>query len=344
MAKKKAKPITGTVKDPDNKLIVQKSKPLFALWRSDFTLAEFKILDLYLSRINSHKPDERMVIFEKGELEALLERKKINTEDLKDRVKHLMQPIFIPNDQSGFKGVALFEEADCQQDEKTGLWRVSLECTRKAMKYFFNVDEIGYLRYKLRSITNITSRYTYVLFTYLEANRFRKSWDVSLDELREILSCETDALYKEYKFFNQRILKRCQKELHEKTECRFTYAPIRKGRNVTAIHFVVETLPDIMPKKEIEGQMSFNDFDASEDPLAIYIEALPSDLTREEVDALRALASPLIGYDPLSALPPECHLANYLRQKVALMEASKTKKKYKYAYLKAMIEKDLSKE
>ena len=50
---------------------VQKSKPLFSLWKSDLTLAEFKILDTYLSRINSHNPEQRDVIFEKGELEKL---------------------------------------------------------------------------------------------------------------------------------------------------------------------------------------------------------------------------------------------------------------------------------
>ena len=54
------------------KLIVQKSLPLFALWRSDLTLSEFKILDTYLSRIDSHNPDRRVVMFEKGELENII--------------------------------------------------------------------------------------------------------------------------------------------------------------------------------------------------------------------------------------------------------------------------------
>ena len=54
MARKKIEPIISL--GNEDKLTVQKSLPLFALWRSELTLAEFKILDTYLSRIDSHKP------------------------------------------------------------------------------------------------------------------------------------------------------------------------------------------------------------------------------------------------------------------------------------------------
>lgn len=111
--------------------------------------------------------------------------------------------------------IALFEEAYGEADTN-GLWTVKLTCTAKAMKYVFNIEKLGYLRYKLRCITSLTSRYTYVLFMYLESNRFRKTWEVDLGKLRQILNCDQDDLYQEFKFFNQRILKRCQKELLEK--------------------------------------------------------------------------------------------------------------------------------
>ena len=164
MGRKKIEPIKS-LGDSD-KLTVQKSLPLFQLWRSNLSLAEFKIMDTYLSRIDSHKPDKRTVIFEKGELEKALGVKKINNADLKDRLKHLMSSVVQLPDSSkkGFRLVTLFEEAEAEQDD-TGLWKVKLECTQKAMIYFFNVDNIGYLRYKLRCITALTSRYTYIMFT-----------------------------------------------------------------------------------------------------------------------------------------------------------------------------------
>lgn len=53
MAKAKSvTPIIGIGRSLETRLTVQKSNPLFGLWRSELTLAEFKIIDTYLSRID----------------------------------------------------------------------------------------------------------------------------------------------------------------------------------------------------------------------------------------------------------------------------------------------------
>ena len=55
-----------------------------------------------------------------------------------------------------------------------------------------------------------------------------------LDKLKHILACENEETYKEFKYFNNLLLKKIQKELHEKTECRYTYTSIKtwpKGRS-----------------------------------------------------------------------------------------------------------------
>lgn len=256
MARKKADPITGISRDPENKLTVLKSRPLTALWQSDLTLAEFKILDTYLARIDSKSPEKRTVRLTKGQLEEALGVTRINKTDLEQRLKNLYQPIDLSGDnKKKLHLVGLFEEAEAEQDED-GIWQIQLTCTASAMKYFFNVEKLGYLRYKLRCITSLTSRYTYVMFVYLELNRFRETWEVDLAELKKILNCHEDALYSEYKRFNERILKRCQKELNEKTECQFTYEPIRKGRSVAAIRFKLKTLPKLEPSDVDPDQIS----------------------------------------------------------------------------------------
>ena len=255
MSRKKIKPITSL--GNEDKLTVQKSLPLFALWRSELTLAEFKILDIYLSRIDSHKPEKRAVMFEKGELEKILGVKKINNQDLEIRLKHLMGNVIDIPDESmkkGFRLLTLFEEAAAEQDDY-GLWQVKLECTQKAMKYFFNIENLGYLRYKLRCITSLTSRYTYIMFIYLEANRYRKSWDVPLDELKQILDCDKVETYLAFKEFNKQVLKRVQKEMYKKTESRYSYEPIKKGRSVVAVHFEVETLTKVSLEEVDEKQI-----------------------------------------------------------------------------------------
>ena len=193
--------------------------------------------------------------------------------------------------------MTLFEEAEAEQDDD-GLWNVKLECTQKAMKYFFNIENLGYLRYKLRCITSLTSRYTYIMFIYLEANRFRKSWEVPLDERKEILSCDKEATYNEFRFFNVKILKKVQKEMHEKTECQYSYFPIKRGRSVKAIRFEVKTLPKQYGAPEQLEMPEFTDsepvFDVSQSEAErrdLYRDALaPYVVTDDQIDGLVQLA------------------------------------------------------
>lgn len=335
MARKKAEPIVSLGND-DNKLLVQKSQPLFSLWKSDLTLAEFKILDTYLSRIDSHKPDKRTVVFEKGELEELLGVTKINQPELEKRLIHLMGNVVkIPDSETkrGFKLVTLFEEAEAEQDDY-GVWQVKLECTQKAMKYFFNIEKLGYLRYKLRCITSITSRYTYILFVYLEANRFRKSWTVGLQELKEILNCEAER-YNQFKFFNSEILKKIQKEMLEKTECRFSYEPVKKGRSVVAIKFTVETLPEIAVDVA-EPEPSDLDFN---DPLYLLSQACENEFSREQMEVIFAIISPM-ELENVNGI--EIARYHYLAEKYAIlkMRASQTRIPHRFNYFKKLIEAD----
>lgn len=347
MPKKKKEPLAGIGRDPENKLIVQKSKPLFELWRSNLSLAEFKIMDMYLARIDTRKPEQRTVKLTKGQLEEALGVTRINRPDLEQRLKNLYQPIDLAKgDRKRLHLVSLFEEAEADQDED-GVWQITLTCTNAAMKYIFKAEELGYLRYKLRSITGLTSRYTYVLFTYLETNRFRKTWEVPLAELKKILNCDNDASYKEFKIFNQRILKKCQKELHEKTECRFTYEPIRKGRSVAAIRFEVETLPAIeIPEVEPNQITLFED--KSRDAICHGFSSSEfDDFTNDQLELLKELGwekksddAVMRHNDVLGDMKLACEYAvsDYLRKQIILAKMKKPKNIF--LYVKKMIEND----
>lgn len=220
----------------ETELTVQKSNPLQSLSETPLTLSEFKILDVYLSRINSHEPDKRYVRFEKGELEKLLGVERIRKEELSKRLDNLFTAVTLrdENKPKGFIKIGLFAKAEAYNDD--GLWQVDLACTPEAMEYIFNIDNIGYLRYRLKNVIELTSRYSYVMYLYLEQNKFRKSWEIPLAELKKILNCTADR-YTQYKFFNSEILKKCQNELQEKTPLQYNYYPVRKGRKVHSICF-----------------------------------------------------------------------------------------------------------
>lgn len=343
MARKKIEPIENLGNDVD-KLTVQKSQPLFSLWRSELTLAEFKILDTYLSRIDSHKPEKRTVIFEKGELEKLLGVQRIRTEELDKRIEHLCTTIKIDDNttKKGFTRISLFEKAVAEQDD-FGLWQVELTCTQSAMKYVFNIENLGYLRYKLRCITSISSRHTYIMFMYLEANRWRKSWEVDLAELREILKCNTEKYENEFKYFNRDVLKKVQKEMLEKTECKYTYEPVKKGRSVVAIRFIVETLPKEKIEDIDENQITIDDYLTAECETELWEDALKNfNFTQEQLAEIRDILILI----PESKLPNLAHgdtkisWYHYLKTKANEINRREKTIKNKFSYLIKILKKD----
>lgn len=339
MAKNKIELIEalGTV----DTLTVQKSKPLFALWQSELTLAEFKILDTYLGRINSHDDVHRTVKFEKGELEELLGVKQLKPQVLDDRLKHLMTTVCIPDEKSkrGFTRISLFEKAHAEQDEY-GVWEAELTCTETAKKYIFNIEEIQYLRYKLKNIINIKSRYTYIMFLYLWENKYRGTWEIDLTELKSMLNCDNEQTYKEFKRFNDLILKKIHKEMHEKTECKYSYEPIKRGRKVVKIKFIyhsysAEITFDTESFKE-PVQLPICDFNSMNE-LSYYAQALKNSLN---IDDLKQILAMLDILHPEYDSGQKYGYLSYLWSKVQHYDNKKSIND-KAAYIKSMLENEM---
>lgn len=345
-AKKKFEPIVSLGNNGD-KLLVQKSSPLFGLWKSELTLAEFKILDTYLSRIDSHNEEKRSVIFNKGELEKILGVKRIRTEELDERLKHLMTTVKIEDTtkKKGFTRIALFEKAVVEQDDN-GLWKVEMVCTPSAMKYFFNIENLGYLLYKLRCITLLSSRYTYILFLYLEANKFRKTWTIELEELKSVLNCSDEECYKKFKVFNDRLLKRVKIEMEEKTECRYSYEPVKKGKSVVAIKFTYLSGSSKYTKEIMEVHNT--DFDERELwEGALEKEFGKCEFSKEQIKEIREILVSI----PHNMLPEDTTTSmgdinirwyHYLAQKMSALERINSEKKInnRFLYLLTMLKKD----
>lgn len=331
--------ITNMGKEPE-KHIVQKANPLMSLSETGLTLAEFKILDVYLARIDSHKPEERFIRLEKGEIEKYLGLSKINTHDLEKRIDNLFQVVTIrdKNKANGFVKIALFEKAVCYQDED-GLWQIDLGASESAMEYIFNVENIGYLRYRLRNIVNLTSRYSYILYLYLERNRhLHLSWEVRLDDLKSLLRCTAER-YNQFKFFNSEVLKKCHKELNEKTECHFSYSLIRKGRNVTSIRFSLEPLTPALSEEEQEIVRNVEDIYAN-DPQELLAEACKNEFSREEMEVIFNVICEKNILTDVDGI--EAARYRYLSKKYALLnlEASKKKISNRFKNFLAMLEKE----
>lgn len=326
--------------------LVQKSNPLQSLSETKMTLAEFKILDAYLSKIDSHNPEKREVVFDKGELENLLDVVRITNTDLAHRIDNLFKVVTIrdPEKPNKFTKIALFSCVERTQDDD-GQWTIKLACSPEAMEYIFNIESAGYLRYHLKNVVNLTSRYSYLLFLYLESNRFRGAWTIPLDDLKKMLCCTADT-YSEYKRFNDLVLKKCQKELSKKTDIDFDYVALRRGRKVTSIQFILKTPQNaadspVEPLFDDPVEFDWADFYGSE-RLATLAEGCNYEFNKAEMEQIaRVLVRINIPCDRTT----KSELFGkqfYLREKYAALNAIMCKKpiKNRFEYFLRMLDSD----
>lgn len=251
---------------------VQMAKPLYLQLTSptaNLSLTELKLIDVYLAAINSHKPEDRVVVFEKGALENLFGVKRIQKTMLDECFQKLIQAVVVISseetneertkiDKASF---VLFKRASLTMDMKDGLWKVVMECGEEAAQLIFNIDKIGYLQHPLASSAKLKSRNSYMVLKFIESHRNNKGkypqvFEVSFDDLREQLGSSDK--YIEWRDFRRAVLLTAQTEIHEKTDTRFEFEPIRVGRKIQAVRFT------ILPRVVANG-----DADAKIDNLAI---------------------------------------------------------------------------
>lgn len=221
--------------------VVEKSRSLMLMKEVPFGLGELKVLDTYLSRINARDPNATTVRFSKEEYEDLMGIERMHPERLAKYVKSIMSKIVSVPDKNTFGGweqYVLFDYSKCFQDDETGQWWIDLSCTSKAKKLFFNIENIGYIRYQLKNILPLTSKYSVLLYIYLLDNRFRSSWNITVNELREVIfRCSSDFYKNSFKDFNKDILKKAINEVNEKTDLLFSYSTIKAGRKIVKVQF-----------------------------------------------------------------------------------------------------------
>lgn len=347
MAAKKPKnaEITGNL---DRKYWVQKADPLIAMKSVPFTLGELKILDTYISRINAADDTRRTVIFTKEEYEELMGLSCANPRALQKHIKALLSRVpelYMPD--NGYISFVLFEKAYYHKDEY-GKPIIELTCTETSKDLFFCIGKYHYFKYALENVINLTRKASYLLYLHILTNRFRGEWELLLEELRdEVLDCKEQESYQEYKIFKRDVLDPAVKEVNEKTDCRFEYETVKRGRRVAKIKFTY-----LSKDSQIDGQLTFSetpdfeveaveepDFDELMEtkygggPLGFFAGAMDYEFTKEETRVLFDIV--LEHYieprnDDISRYDFTRHVYNRLKQRAAATDLKPLKSRFLY--------------
>lgn len=232
--------------------VVQKSRPLSLLRTVPFSLGELKVLDTYLSRINSHDPEHRTVTFTKAEYEELMGIGQAKNSILSRYTKGMLQKVVEVKMPNGYVQFILFSRAELSKDS-FGVPIITLNCTEEAKKLFFGIEQLGYLRYEIRNILSLTRKSSYLLYMEILRDRYSAKWDddaegsvwdIPLDRLRDdVFDLKNETSYKDFRFFRQKVLAPAVKEVTEKTDVEVSYTLNKRGRTVTGVRLIYKAKP-----------------------------------------------------------------------------------------------------
>lgn len=229
---------------------VNKRYALTWLQGNGLSLTQNKYNDLFMSKINNFLPKDigdvqKIMFIEKnrhfvvsgGELEAASGAKHINKADLLKRLERLNQPItlFDENDNKN-RSLRVVAYDRFYIEKENDYWTVKGSFSSTVFPYLFIEENRKYLSWKISLTCNLTSLQSYLLAIYLKDNCYRSSWTVSIEELKKIIE---SPYYEDFRYFNSKILKKCHKEITEKTSLKYEYKVIRKYRKAESIRFTV---------------------------------------------------------------------------------------------------------
>lgn len=257
--------------------IISKSRPLLAMRNSGYTLGEFKILDLYLARINPLNPKTSRVKISKEEYCKIMEidSGRVRPEQLKKYTSHFLGNVVTmdrPDGKKGYVQKVLFTTAEYNEEVE----EIILQCNTDPLIFntFFDVKNVGYVRYILKNTLNLKSAYSYKLYMLVKSKSPAYTFSVDLPEFKEKLGI-TAKRYEKFKFLNQEILKPCIDEINEITDTFIEYEKITKGRTTQGIKFKI--CENNKNASELEGQCSLYD----EDDLTVEEQASFAELEAE---------------------------------------------------------------
>lgn len=238
----------------DENNVIQKSTLLLdELKSSKLTMQELKCIEVYLSKINSHRPEQRTVTFEKNDIVSIFGDITVRhlRKCLQEIINLKVSDISENGDRRKDTNINLFDMTELEYtSDGEQVCKFTLSCSDSAMRYVFNLEELRYLRYKLRNIVYLKSKYSYQLFLWLVNQKCKyknhpelldAALGIEIQELSEYLNTP----YDEYKSINRYVLKPCMKEINELTSLNFEYYPIKRNGATFKIMFDVTDWGDL---------------------------------------------------------------------------------------------------
>lgn len=122
-------------------------------------------------------------------------------------------------------------------NKKNGLAHIRID--DRLIPYLFDLKQ-QFTQYQLYNILGMKSAFSVRIYELMKSYSFRHTIIFELNELKELLMVEHVKSYVNYKDFRVKVLEKAQTEINELTDINIEFEPIKTGRKVTSIKFIIE--------------------------------------------------------------------------------------------------------
>ena len=122
-------------------------------------------------------------------------------------------------------------------NKKSGLAHIRID--DRLIPYLFDLKQ-QFTQYQLYNILGMKSAFSVRIYELMKSYSFRHTIIFELNELKELLMVEHVKSYVNYKDFRVKVLEKAQTEINELTDINIEFEPIKTGRKVTSITFIIE--------------------------------------------------------------------------------------------------------
>ena len=201
---------------------------------------------------------ENIVKFEANEIKTLINSKNRSYSRFEKVIHGLQDRTIELKTESGYKRVKPFPTLDFDLKNKT----VEVEMNSKLIPQFRELKE-RFTKYLLADFLNLKSKYSKRIFQLLKQYESIGKRDISIEDLKRFLECNTDG-YKKLYVFETRILKPSLEDINTNTSMKIDYEKIKNGRKVAGFHFFINENSKISTLKKENKKIKDQNKDISE--------------------------------------------------------------------------------
>ena len=272
---------------------VKKSNILNELRNANASLVEYRLFCVYLAHL-SLKSEDNVVTFSLADYARIAGLDRPRYIDLKAQAHNMVGlTAALLNEDGGFSVYSLFSEFKLFREDEQ--WFVSLECNPKIAP-MIREQKGRFLRYKLYNTIYLKSFNQQRIYELLKQYETIGTRIISLEDLRTFLGIG-EKEYPVWGVFARDVLKVAQKALKESTDICFEYEPVKKGRPVVAVKFIIfknREFVDLMEMDKLLPKAATSEYEGEE----IVVRATAED--DEQLDLFDEQPDIFVERDPLA--------------------------------------------